>query len=189
MQELPFFVVSWPVRLVGRVVFKLVGGLAGRLVAPLVAVATLLTGGCTSYESAYERSVTDYEPIYCYQSLGGVTCHRQPDHRDARRLVNYYGPAPSKYDAPNAPELAQLASPPKGGKVVRDAEPRVTAARPDDGTAVTASGGTTKVMASTKDGEATKMVLVREEGGDWRYYLPFLTVLFGAAQVAAAFLF
>ena len=44
-------------------------------VSPWLIVA-LLTGGCTSYESAYERAVTDYEPVYCYQSLAGVTCHR-----------------------------------------------------------------------------------------------------------------
>jgi hypothetical protein len=153
---------------------------------PWLVGTLLLTGGCTSYESAYERSVTDYEPVYCYQSLAGVTCHRQPNHRDARRLVNYYGPAPSKYEAPEGPEATEPAAPPEGGAVVRDAEPKVVAVSVGDRAkgAMTAPGGTT-----TKEGEATKVVYVREEGGDWRYYLPFLTVLFGAAQVAAAFLF
>jgi hypothetical protein len=141
-------------------------------VSPWLIVA-LLTGGCTSYESAYERAVTGYEPVYCYQSLAGVTCHREPNHRDARRLVNYYGPAPSKYEAPELPEPAEPAPPPDGGRVVRDPDPKVTAAQP----------------AATEGGAPTKVVVVREEGGDWRYYLPFLTVLFGAAQVAAAFLF
>jgi hypothetical protein len=156
-------------------------------VSPWLVGTFLLTSGCTSYESAYERSVTDYEPVYCYQSLGGVTCHRQPNHRDARRLVNYYGPAPSKYEPAEPTELAELAAPPEGGTAVRDAEPKVVAVRPGDVTtqaAMTPRGG-----ATAKEGEATKVVYVREEGGDWRYYLPFLTVLFGAAQVAAAFLF
>ncbi|MFO1129529.1 MAG: hypothetical protein U1E66_13980 [Rhodospirillales bacterium] len=151
-------------------------------VSPCLGVVLLLTGGCTSYESAYEREVTDYEPVYCYQSLAAVTCHREPDHRDSRRLVNYYGPAPSKYEAPEQAEAARPAAPPKGGKAVRDAEPQVAAAEPADD-----KDGKGETIATAKDG--TKVVVVREDGGDWRYYLPFLTVLFGAAQVAAAFLF
>ncbi len=145
-----------------------------RVSLAVVALAVLLTAGCTSYELAYERAVTDYEPVYCYQSLGGVTCHREPNHRDARRLVNYYGPAPSKYEAPERPDPAEPAPPPDGGAAVRDPEPKPQAVRP--GSAPTAVAPANAVAA-------------RDEGGDWRYYLPFLTVLFGAAQVAAAFLF
>ncbi len=159
--------------------------------SPWPVVALLLAGGCTSYESAYERAVTDYEPVYCYQSLAGVTCHRRPNHRDAARLVNYYGPAPSKYEASER-ETAEPAAPPDGGGVVRDPEPKVVAVRLDDGTtkaAATGNGAAGKNSAASKEGEPTKVVYVREDGGDWRYYLPFLTVLFGAAQVAAAFLF
>ena len=79
--------------------------------AALVAIPCL--AGCTSFESEYERGVYDYEPLYCYQTLGGVDCHRQPHHRDAARLVNYYGPAPSKYDAPEPPEASPPRPPPK----------------------------------------------------------------------------
>jgi hypothetical protein len=71
-----------------------------RINLALPALVFACLGGCTSFESEYERGVYDYEPIYCYQTLGGIDCHRQPHHRDAGRLVNYYGPAPSKYDAP-----------------------------------------------------------------------------------------
>ena len=52
-------------------------------------VAFLCLASCTSFESEYEKGVYDYEPLYCYQTLGGVDCHRKPHHRDATRLVNY----------------------------------------------------------------------------------------------------
>jgi hypothetical protein len=77
-----------------------------------VATSVLLLAGCTSYESEYERLVYDYEPIYCYRSLADVACFRTPDFRDERRIVNYYGPAPGKYDRPEPPEQAELAAPP-----------------------------------------------------------------------------
>ncbi len=123
-----------------------------------------LLAGCTSYESAYERGVYDYEPTYCYQSLAAVTCHREPQPRDARRLVNYYGPAPSKYDPPEAAEPADPQAPPERSRFVLDPEPDPA-------------------------GEGIPGYLVEDDRDDWKRYLPILTVVFGAAQLAAAFLF
>lgn len=132
--------------------------------ASLALVAMSCLAACTSFESEYERGVYDYEPIYCYQTLGGVDCHRKPHHRDATRLVNYYGPAPSKYDAPEQPEVSPPQPPPK-----------VTAAyRPD------APGGAPSTSAS----EAAA-----EEKPEWKEWLPLVSVAFGALQVVAAFAF
>jgi hypothetical protein len=125
-----------------------------------------LTAGCASHESAYARSVADYEPVYCYQSLAAVTCHARPNPRDATRLVNYYGPSPSRYAPVEPPPLAEPQAPKPVGPAVQDPEPAPSAAK-----------AAPPPPAGTGD------------PGDWRYYLPFLTVLFGMAQVAAAFLF
>jgi hypothetical protein len=131
-----------------------------------VLAATLLASlaACTSYESAYERSVYEYEPVYCYQSLAAVSCYRKPQARDARRLVNYYGPAPSKYRQPEAAEEHEWQPPPESDRYAIDPEPD-----PSDPTGA-------KREAERSD-------------GDWKQYLPLLTILFGAAQVAAAFIF
>lgn len=91
-------------------------------VGPVSLIAVLLSS-CTSYESHYEKGVYHLEPIYCYQTIGSVDCHRQPDARDADRLVNYYGPAPSKYDPPEPPHLNTLRAPPKGQGYWRAPEP------------------------------------------------------------------
>ena len=77
-----------------------------------VLLGLFVVGGCTSYKSAYEKSVYDLEPVYCYRSLADVTCFRKPYFRDERRLANYYGPAPSKYDRPKPPPMAELQPPP-----------------------------------------------------------------------------
>ncbi len=58
------------------------------------------------YVNEYEKTVYDFEPSYCYRSIGGVTCYDEPFHPDGRRLVNYYGPHPSRYDAPEKEEVA-----------------------------------------------------------------------------------
>lgn len=130
--------------------------------AALVAIPCL--AGCTSFESEYEKGVYDYEPLYCYQALGGVDCHREPHHRDAARLVNYYGPAPSKYDAPAPPEVSPPQPPPK-----------VTAAyRPS------APAGSPSTSASE---------VAAEEKSEWKEWLPLVSVAFGALQVVAAFAF
>jgi hypothetical protein len=62
---------------------------AGTKVALLLAFAAAqCLGACTAYESEYEKGVYNYEPLYCYQTIGGVDCRREPYHRDLARLVN-----------------------------------------------------------------------------------------------------
>ena len=91
----------------------------------LTAVAALM--GACGYVSAYEEAVYDFEPVYCYQSIGqsvsGVECYKTPKHRDERRLVNYYGPHPSRYDRPEPPPPPTLSAPPSVDFFVRDPEP------------------------------------------------------------------
>ena len=88
--------------------------------ASLAAAAVL--AGC-GYVSDYEASVYDEEPVYCYQSIGGGSCFETPHHRDQRRLVNYFGPAPERYTPPDPPPSARLDPPPAVNYFVRDAEP------------------------------------------------------------------
>ncbi len=75
------------------------------------------------YASEYEEAVYEYNPVYCYQSLGAVRCFASPNHRDERRLVNYYGPHPSRYDRPEPPPVPELSAPPAIDFYVRDQEP------------------------------------------------------------------
>jgi len=83
--------------------------------------------GACGYVSEYEKAVYDFEPVYCYQSIGqsvsGVECYKTPKHQDERRLVNYYGPDPSRYDRPEPPPPLTLSAPPAVDFYVRDAEP------------------------------------------------------------------
>lgn len=71
----------------------------------------------------YERHVSDWEPVYCYKSLASTACYREPNHADARRLVNYFGPHPSRYDAPEPPEAVAPAAPEPVNYWVKDPEP------------------------------------------------------------------
>ena len=66
-----------------------------------------LLGAC-GYVSEYEKAVYDLEPTYCYKSIGKVDCYREPFHRDERRLVNYFGPHPSRFEKPEPPEPATV---------------------------------------------------------------------------------
>ena len=68
--------------------------------------------GACGYVSEYEKAVYDWEPTYCYKSIGKVVCYKEPYHRDEKRLVNYFGPDPSRYDKPEPPQLAPIAAPP-----------------------------------------------------------------------------
>jgi hypothetical protein len=44
---------------------------AGTEVALLLGLAAVeCLGACTGYESEYEKGVYDYEPVYCYQTIG-----------------------------------------------------------------------------------------------------------------------
>jgi len=86
------------------------------------AIAALLVGACAQ-KSAYEAAVEDYEPVYCYKSIGGVACYEEPYHRDERRIVNYFGPAPIRYDRPDEPEPQKLFAPEPVDFWVKDVEP------------------------------------------------------------------
>jgi hypothetical protein len=135
-------------------------------------VVLLCLASCSSFESEYEKGVYDYEPLYCYQTLGGVDCHRQPHHRDAARLVNYYGPAPSKYKPPKSPKESSLRAPP---------ELKVTA---DDGVELRAAADT--APNGGEHPESTSEAAA-EAKSHWKEWLPLVSVAFGALQVVAAF--
>ncbi len=83
---------------------------------------TAFLGAC-GYVSEYEKAVYDWEPTYCYKSIGKVACYKESYHRDEKRLVNYFGPDPSRYDKPEPPESAPHAPPQMVNYWVKDAEP------------------------------------------------------------------
>lgn len=93
------------------------------LAVPAVAV---LVGGC-SLSSLFEQAAPALEPLYCYRALGtatgSVTCYGTPSHRDARRLVSYYGPPPETYPRPAASPPPTLKPPPPIDFYVLDPEP------------------------------------------------------------------
>ena len=89
-------------------------------------LAGLLIVAACGYVDEYEEAVYDHQPVYCYQSIGKAVCFNEPYHRDADRLVNYYGPHPSRYDAPDAPEKLDLIAPVQTNVWVKDPEPVVT---------------------------------------------------------------
>ena len=78
--------------------------------------------GC-SFGDSYEKALHDLNPVYCYQTLAGVQCHSEPNHSAQRRLVNYFGLHPSRYDAPKSVPAAELNAPPPVPFWVRDPEP------------------------------------------------------------------
>lgn len=79
--------------------------------------------GACSYVDEYERQVSDWEPVYCYKSLAATQCYREPKHADSLRLVNYYGPHPSRYDAPAPLAEPNFKAPEMVNYWVKDAEP------------------------------------------------------------------
>ncbi len=89
---------------------------------PLTMGFLAFLGACSTMD-AYEQAVQDWEPTYCYKSIGGTECFREPYHRDERRLVNYFGPHPSRYDKPEPPEPAPHSPPQMVNYWVKDAEP------------------------------------------------------------------
>ncbi len=86
-----------------------------------VGLAALL--GACGYVSKYEKAVYDWEPTYCYKSIGTVACYKEPYHRDEKRLVNYFGPDPSRYDKPEAAEPTPHDPPKMVNYWVKDPEP------------------------------------------------------------------
>lgn len=133
----------------------------------------LSIAACTPYESAYERSVYDYEPIYCYGTIGNVDCRREPDRRDAARLVNYYGPAPGKY-APRPPPKQSNQRPPPAATADSGFESSRQSATDD-----AAHAGTVP---------ADRVTNVNDKS-EWREWLPLASVAFGALQAIGMFLF
>ena len=93
------------------------------ILTTLTAITPVALLAACGYVSEYEKGVYDYEPVYCYQSLAGIQCFDKPNHRDEKRLVNYYGPAPTRYDRPELPAPATLHAPPAVDFYVRDREP------------------------------------------------------------------
>ena len=95
-----------------------------RKIIAAIAFSAVLTA--CGYVDKYEEGVADYEPTYCYAALGGgVECYREPVAGEDRRLVNYYGKHPSRYDAPPKPAPAQYQAPPMVNAWVKDPEPVV----------------------------------------------------------------
>lgn len=92
--------------------------------APLVTMAAVATlaAGCNHVDQ-YEAAVYDYEPVYCYKTLAGVQCYDTPEHRDERRIVNYYGPHPSRYEKEWKQPERGIAPPPPVDYFVRDPDP------------------------------------------------------------------
>lgn len=98
--------------------------------AAVLCVAASALAGCSGYVDRYEKAVYDWEPTYCYKSIGAVECYRKPYFRDSAQLVNYYGPHPSRYDPPPAPKLYPQAAPKMIDHWVKDPEPKVAPAKP-----------------------------------------------------------
>ncbi len=94
-----------------------------RKIIALAGFAAIMLSGCGGYVSKYEEHVHDMEPVYCYRTIGGITCHGQPDHTREARLVNYFGPAPSRYEKPAPLPEPELYAPQDVGYYVMDPEP------------------------------------------------------------------
>ncbi|HAD86061.1 MAG TPA: hypothetical protein DCG48_01760 [Rhodospirillaceae bacterium] len=94
----------------------------------IAAIAFSLALTACGYVDKYEEGVIDYEPTYCYAALGGgVECYREPVAGEDRRLVNYYGKHPSRYDAPEKPAPAEYQAPAMVNSWVKDPEPVIRA--------------------------------------------------------------
>lgn len=92
----------------------------------LTALALTTALSACGYVDKYEEGVYDYEPTYCYAALGGaVTCYRKPVASESRRLVNYYGKSPTRYDPPPPPPEPNYQAPPPIKTWVKDPEPVV----------------------------------------------------------------
>ncbi|MBI2584303.1 MAG: hypothetical protein HYW28_00265 [Rhodospirillales bacterium] len=86
-----------------------------------VGLAALL-GACEN-AVRYEAAVRNWEPTYCYQTIGEAACYEAPYHRDERRLVNYFGPHPRRYEKPVPPTPPTPVPPAPINYWVKDPEP------------------------------------------------------------------
>lgn len=93
---------------------------------PLILLGALAAlAACQPYPG-YEASVSEVAPVYCYRPLGdqtNVDCYTTPYHRDGRRFVNYYGPAPQRYEPPPPLPAQKLVAPQPSPYWVKDPEP------------------------------------------------------------------
>lgn len=89
----------------------------------ILCLTTVVLIAACSNMTEYERQVADWEPVYCYKSLAAVQCYKEPKHSDSRRLVNFYGPAPREYDAPDPPAVSETRPPKMISTWVKDPEP------------------------------------------------------------------
>src|SRR5512134_3718820 len=83
--------------------------------------------GCGGYESAYERAVYDFEPVYCYRTLADPDCYRAADPAAERRVVNYYGPSPRRTKPPRQAEIRLDPPPPAAGAEIAQEGQRAAA--------------------------------------------------------------
>ena len=88
----------------------------------VLGVLSGLIVGC-DYIDATDDYVYDEDPIYCYQSLAGIECFKEPNHLDKRRMVNYFGPHPIHYDEPELLKSPELKAPKEINFWVKDPEP------------------------------------------------------------------
>ena len=93
-----------------------------QIIGALGAIVGILSG-CGSVDVYKETTNHDEKPIYCYQSLAGVECFKKPNHRDKRRIVNFYGPHPSQYVQPKTKKIPGLKAPKEINYWVKDPEP------------------------------------------------------------------
>lgn len=90
--------------------------------AAIISSAVILAA-CSSNLTQYEQQVQNLEAVYCYKSIGTVQCYTKPLLGESRRLVNFYGPAPSQYDKPDQPRVASPKAPRMIDHWVKDPEP------------------------------------------------------------------
>lgn len=76
-----------------------------------------------SHDDPYAEGVAEYQPIYCYRVLTDIQCLRTPDREADSRLVNYYGPPPSRFEPPEKPPKPELSAPAPVDYWVKDPEP------------------------------------------------------------------
>ena len=93
-----------------------------KIIGAFGAIVGILSG-CGSLDTHEETTYGDEKPIYCYQSLAGVECFKKPNHRDKRRIVNFYGPHPTQYAQPKEIQIPGLKAPKEINYWVKDPEP------------------------------------------------------------------
>lgn len=164
------------------------------LIKTTAVTAIFLLAAC-GYESEYERQVYDYNPVYCYQSIGSVQCYKEPKHSDERRMVNYYGPAPSRYDREDKPETPELQPPAEIDHWVKDPEPVVGAApaaqsasKPETAAQPASKPETAAAPAANKESASHKESAVQSDSGQYQPNIGFWESIrrgvFGKPQLA-----